>query len=94
MKARRFSRSVSGLPAPLVPRAHCRRLFWMGDRRIRRRRPFLGVLAGGAGVYSFYMPIWLYADLAFDPAPPETVVVTPDDADGNEPAGDEEKKAE
>ncbi|WP_245503886.1 hypothetical protein [Rhizobium laguerreae] len=32
---------------------------------------------------------------AFDPKPPETAtVVTPDDADGDEPAGDEEKKAE
>ncbi|MBY5769314.1 hypothetical protein HFN63_04170 [Rhizobium leguminosarum] len=37
-----------------------------------------GMLAGGAGVYSFYMLIW-----AFDPKPPETAaVVTPDDADG------------
>ncbi|MEH7835828.1 MULTISPECIES: hypothetical protein [Rhizobium] len=36
------------------------------------------MLAGGAGVYSFYMLIW-----AFDPKPPETAaVVTPDDADG------------
>lgn len=36
------------------------------------------------------MLIW-----AFDPKPPETAaVVTPDDADGDEPAGDEEKRAE
>ena len=53
------------------------------------------MLAGGAGVYSFYMLVWLYADLGLRSKPPETAaVVTPDDADGDEPAGDEEKRAE
>ncbi|AHF85145.1 membrane protein [Rhizobium leguminosarum bv. trifolii WSM1689] len=52
--------------------------------------PFWGVLAGGAGAYSFYILFW-----TFKPQPPETAaVVTPDDADGDEPALDEEKKAE
>ncbi|MBY5588036.1 hypothetical protein HFO49_11190 [Rhizobium leguminosarum] len=48
-------------------------------------------LYGGLAIcWSGYMLVW-----AFDPKPPETVtVVTPDDADGDEPAGDEEKKAE
>ncbi|MGO8079763.1 hypothetical protein [Rhizobium leguminosarum] len=46
------------------------------------------MLAGDAGVDSFYMLI-----CAFDPKPPETAaVVSPDD--GDEPAGDEEKRAE
>lgn len=38
--------------------------------------PFWGVLALGAGVYSFYMLIW-----TFDPKPPEVAVPVADDAD-------------
>lgn len=57
---------------------------------------FWGMLAGGAGVYSFYMLIW-----AFDPKPPEpAAVVTADDedddgdGDGDKPAMEDEKKGE
>ncbi|WP_416064385.1 hypothetical protein ACK9YZ_15335 [Rhizobium sp. ZK1] len=54
--------------------------------------PFWGMLAGGAGAYSFYMLIW-----AFDPKPPEpAAAVTPDDDDGDgaKPAIEDEKKGE
>ncbi len=52
--------------------------------------PFWGMLAGGAGVYSFYMLIW-----AFNPKPPEAAAPAASEDDGEEkPATDEEKKAE
>jgi hypothetical protein len=52
--------------------------------------PFWGMLAGGAGVYSFYMLIW-----AFNPKPPEAAAPAASEDEGEEkPAADEEKKAE
>jgi hypothetical protein len=52
--------------------------------------PFWGMLAGGAGVYSFYMLIW-----AFNPKPPEAAAPAASEDEGEEkPATDEEKKAE
>jgi len=53
--------------------------------------PFWGVLAGGAGAYSFYMLIW-----TFDPKPPETaaVVTSDDEEEADKPATEEEKKGE
>lgn len=52
--------------------------------------PFWGMLAGGAGVYSFYMLIW-----AFNPKPPEAPAPAASEDEGEEkPATDEEKKAE
>ncbi|WP_064705858.1 hypothetical protein [Rhizobium bangladeshense] len=52
--------------------------------------PFWGVISGGAGAYALYVLFW-----TFDPKPPETAaIVTPGDADGEEPAADDEKKAE
>lgn len=51
--------------------------------------PFWGVLAGGAGVYAFYVLIW-----TFDPKPPEAAAaVTADDEDGDRPAIEKEKPA-
>jgi hypothetical protein len=62
--------------------------------------PFWGVLALGAGAYSFYMLIW-----TFDPKPPEVAAPAVNDADdegeekpvaeeGDKPAIEEDKKAE
>ncbi|XAZ25842.1 hypothetical protein LVY75_26865 [Sinorhizobium sp. B11] len=53
--------------------------------------PFWGVLAGGAGAYSFYMLIW-----TFDPKPPETaaVVTSDDEEEADKSATEEEKKGE
>ncbi len=54
--------------------------------------PFWGVLALGAGGYSFYMLIW-----TFDPKPPEVATPAADDAEEDseeKPAAEAEKKAE